>query len=151
VNANQPIPGFAPKFDAAMATMAKHDRGADVLNDWRPETRALLRALVAAGFVIDAVSDGEEWTQGAPAVAIPAAVAVLTSVDEAALTVRCPDGKLRQLWLVYGNSPGELVSAYHVGCELLDKTIEAHADRWENCKQPTATARELYPQIYLKR
>lgn len=122
-----------------------------LLNDWRPETTALLNRLVSAGLVLDAVSDGEEWTQGAPGVPIPDAVAVLTSVDEAALTVRCPDGKLRQLWLVYGNNPGELVSDYHTGCKALDDAIGAHSDEWERKGQPKATARELYPQNYKKR
>jgi hypothetical protein len=127
------------------------DLGNEILNDWRPETRSLLRALVKAGFTIDAVSDGEEWTQGTPAVAIPAAVKILTSVDESQLTVWCPDSTaLKQLWLVFGNSPGELVSDYTTGSPLLDATLAEHSDKWGFLTQPKTTARKLYPKLYSK-
>ena len=77
------------------------------------------------------VDDGyEEYTT------IEAMVNNLTSVDEAWLTVRNPEGKEKNLYLVYGNSPGELVCDYH--CDpLIDKATSEHSEKWEVRKQPT--------------
>jgi hypothetical protein len=49
-----------------------------------------------------------------------------------------PDGERRTLFLVLGNSPGELVSDY--GChDLLDVVTDAHYTEWSERPQPKLT------------
>lgn len=132
-----------------------------IINDWRPETRALLNRLTAAGCVLIGCNNGEDVCYASEEVANPAKPKVkrckdeadfveeLTATDEARLTVKTPDGRALQLFLVYGNDPGELVSDYH--CHpVLDAVTEAHYDEWSAKPQPKTTNGERYPQIYAK-
>jgi len=59
----------------------------------------------------------------------------LFGCDDATLCVRT-GGRLKAMYLVYGNSPGELVCDYHV-CDVLDRVTEAHYAKWSELPQPT--------------
>lgn len=100
-----------------------------MINDWKPETRSLIRALKAAGVEIVGGDNGEEQSRDAKGI-----VELLTACDEARLYVRI-NGVRKWLYLVYGNAPGELVCDY-VFDETLDKVVDAHYEKWSGRKQP---------------
>lgn len=115
-----------------------------ILNDWKPETRSLLKALVAAGFTLVEGDNGEFKFKFKGN--LNKFIENLIACDEAHLYVTDPNGKRRWLWLILGNSPGEIASDYSVGTETpgvadpLDVVTQAHYDKWEGRKQPTIKA-----------
>lgn len=55
--------------------------------------------------------------------------------DECHLNVTSPTSRGRlEIYLVFGNSPGELVADHHVD-ETLGDTIQLHADLWADTAQ----------------
>lgn len=105
------------------------------INDWYPETRSLLDALVAAGCQLVAGDNGEDqFTFDGD---LDKFIANLTACDESSLYVITPaaPGKRRWLYLVYGNNPGELASDYTVD-PVLDSVTSAHYEKWEGKPQP---------------
>lgn len=105
------------------------------VNNWRPEVGSLLKRLVNAGITIIHATNGEDLTYPKGPSLVPL-VDTLTATDEGAVRVKLPDGEFRSLFLVLGNSPGELVSDYGVH-PLLDTVTEAHFAEWDGKAQPT--------------
>lgn len=106
-----------------------------IINNWFPEVSDLLRSLVKAGFKLVSGNNGENEFKF---VNKGQFVRELTACDESWLRVESPEGKRLGLFLVLGNSPGELVADYH--CHpLLDKVTTEHYDKWEGSKQLTET------------
>jgi hypothetical protein len=103
------------------------------INDWKPETKSLIERLVAAGCRIVSGDNGEEkfyFAEGQ----VDSFIDNLIACDEARLYVEV-NGKNRGLFLVLGNSPGEIVCDYH--CDpVLDAVTEAHYAEWELKGQP---------------
>lgn len=87
--------------------------------------RQVIRALVAAGYTLVEVFDGEE---NVPATTESAAIEAVMAVDDATLFVRTPDGS-RNPWVrfVLGNDPEEVVCDYVVS---LSPVIDPVIDRW---------------------
>lgn len=108
-----------------------------IINNWEPETKALLTALREAGCEITSCDNGEYRTKFVDGQSADFIVH-LTACDEARLYVKTPDGKKQWLYLVLGNSPGELVCDYT--CHpVLDAVTEAHYTSWSGRTQPTKT------------
>lgn len=113
-----------------------------IQNDWKPEVRSLLRTMTTAGLTLDHCDNGENKTSFAN-VNLAGFVDELIACDECSLFVRNPDGKRLWVYLVFGNSPGELVADYT--CDpILDSVTTAHYDAWENRKQPTQEIERNY-------
>jgi hypothetical protein len=105
------------------------------INDWSPEVTSLLKRLVSAGFILVKGHNGEDAIERP--FSLDALVANLTACDEAHLFIRIPDVGKAHLFLVLGNSPGELVCDYSPDdCEVLDAVLEAHYDAWCGKQQP---------------
>lgn len=104
-------------------------------NNFKPETNDLLDALLAAGYTPTKGDNGEDRFNYLPETRDDF-VSSLLACDEARLYVKCPDRKVRWLYLVLGNSPGELVSDYLVDAGL-DAVTGAHYDKWCERAQPT--------------
>lgn len=91
------------------------------------ETKDLLDDLAAAGYSPCYVHDGEErmavrtWEE---------ALSTVLSVDESSLVIKAPDGKPKWLFIVLGNSPGELVCDMKVD-EALERIVDIHSAKWE--------------------
>lgn len=117
-----------------------------LINDWKPETRSLLKALTDAGCVLVSGNNGEDSFKFTGD--MKDFIANLTACDESALYVTTPtsEGKERWISLVYGNSPGELVSDYTCD-ETIDAVTTAHYDKWSERKQPTMKYNEAYPDL----
>jgi hypothetical protein len=105
------------------------------INDWKPETSSLLDSLQNHGLQISSVDNGEYRTDFDQR-DIDLFIEACTACDEAWLKVRTPEGKTKVIYLIYGNSPGELVSDYTV-CPLIDAATGEHYNKWEGSKQPT--------------
>jgi hypothetical protein len=106
-----------------------------LFNDWTPETRSLLQALWDAGFSLTGACNGQERIKESEPTRL---VAHLTSVDEAVLYVSGPIATGRKqlaIYLVFGNSPGELVCDYSCNADL-EKVLDAHSDSWAGKPQP---------------
>lgn len=101
-------------------------------NDYKPETKSLLNALTKAGFTLLEGNNGDE---NFPATK-PDFLEELTAADEARLWVKTPEGKRKGLYLVFGNSPGELVCDYHVD-PALEAVIDAESAKWDGKPIPT--------------
>jgi hypothetical protein len=108
------------------------------INDWTPETRSLLESLQKHGLQICSVDNGE-YRMDFDQRDIELFLESCTACDEAWLTVRAPENKNKVIYLVFGNSPGELVSDYNV-CPLIDAATDEHYNKWEGSKQPTKPA-----------
>lgn len=106
------------------------------VRDYVPEVRSLLRAMNAAGIFLRAIDNGGGNVPAASLKTSAAQLAEITAADDCRLSVICPDGKGRGVYLVFGNSPGELVADYLTGCPVLERVITAHADKWETRRQP---------------
>lgn len=125
-------------------------------NNWTPEVSSLIATLKRHGFEIVKGHNGEEGFDLEPGRAgMKKFIANLIACDEAHLYVKDPiRGVTRWIFLVLGNSPGELVSDYACLRDLADeddalgKATSEHYNRWEGRKQPTWTYAEAYPQIY---
>lgn len=104
------------------------------INDWKPEVRDVLNALVAAGCKLDSGDNGEERFKFSGE--LDSFIDSLIACDESTLYIVTPEGKRRWLSLVLGNEPGVIVSDYSVD-PIIDRVTEAHYDKWENRQQPT--------------
>ncbi len=114
-----------------------------MINDWKPETQALLKSFTDAGFTLVHAHNGEDGLKFNNN--LPEFIECLTACDESTLHVE-KGTKRARLFLVYGNSPGELVSdyAYPSGDDavteafvnLLDEVMSAHYDAWVEKPQP---------------
>ncbi len=107
------------------------------INNWKPEVRSLINALVKAGCVIDSGNNGEDGTFTlAKCGTMAKFIDNLTACDEAHLFVRTPgkDG-LAFVYLVFGNSPGELPSDYTLRPEI-EAACNEHSKKWDGVKQP---------------
>lgn len=139
-------------------------QASDLLNDFRPEVLSLFLTLKKHGFTIRAVYDGEKQTEFTT-VSAEAFLEAATGVDECTLritrnakkdSVKTPGTLVcvrYSLYLVYGNSPGELVSDYGIPADAddaaaLEAATDEHSKKWDGKKQPTVTAGERYPHIY---
>jgi len=107
------------------------------INDWAPEVRSLLKALVSAGCTLVSGDNGEEEFLF-KAAGLEAFIENLIACDESRLYVKTPASGEEVLWLylVLGNSPGELVCDY-IFDGVIDTVVNAEADKWESRKQPT--------------
>lgn len=105
------------------------------INDWKPEVRSLLKSLTDAGCKLVQSNNGEDVMSFADGT-LAEFIDHLIACDESHLRVEMPDGERRTLFLVLGNSPGELVCDYGVH-EVLDVVTDAHYTKWETRKQPT--------------
>lgn len=108
----------------------------DLINDWKPETRSLIASLKKHGCEIVEASNGEDRFLRSKFKTEAEFLEELLACDEGALYVRTPNSsKLRWVYLVLGNSPGELVCDYTV-----DPAVEAaskeHYEKWETKGQP---------------
>jgi len=129
----------------------------EIINDWKPETRSLLERLMAAGFDILSGDNGEDsfcfpgHTSNSPHVPtckdIRDFINNAIATDEVHIRIRfaaTPKARPSTLWLVLGNSPGELVCDYGIPGDkavaaVLDAATRAHADAWELKGQPKCT------------
>ena len=106
--------------------------------DYKPEVRTVLKCLADAGFTVRNASNG-----GGPdedfGPEIPDFVEELTAAEEAYLYVTSPTGKRATIYLVMGNSPGELVSDYTAIPEL-EAPLEAASQEWWGKEQPMEPA-----------
>lgn len=104
------------------------------INDWKPEVKSLLETLVKHGIKLVGGDNGEEAFNFHGD--MDKFIKNLIACDEALLYVKTPkDARTRSLYLVLGNSPGELVSDYTVD-ETIEKAATEHAEAWEGKKQP---------------
>lgn len=97
-----------------------------------PETLSLLNLLLAAGFEIKKTSNGEDEKEFS---SIKSAAKHLQEGDDGFLMVVNPHGAAKTLYLLYGNSPGELVADYTID-EGLDHITSLHFSKWEGKEQP---------------
>ena len=123
----QPSPKPAENNQTAMTTHL------EVINDWYPETKSPLDRLVAAGCEIVSGDNGEEKFKFDGD--FDKFIAELTACDESYVYLKTPSGKVRWIYLVYGNSPGELPSDYIVD-PTFDAVTSAHYAEWELKGQP---------------
>lgn len=123
-----------------------------MINNWKPETRSLIRELVKAGFVLhsaDNLNDDDSEMQFAGNMS--KFLDHLLACDSARLYIRCPNSRVTVwLFLVLGNSPGELVSDWAIPSDktdaaLLDKVCGAHGKKWEGRQQPKISEAKAYP------
>jgi len=106
------------------------------INDWRPEVLSLLGHLRKRGLTIVKGDNGEDQFKYTGPDNEIQFVEQLVACDEAHLFVLCPDKKVRWIYLVLGNSPGELCSDYLTGSAIMDIAIEACAEEWAGRPQP---------------
>lgn len=137
----------------------------EMLNDWNPETASLLASLRAAGFTIRGGSNGEDKVEKPESFANESAfLNELLACDEAWLYVtrkgrkesKKTPGKqvaaVYTLFLVMGNSPGELVSDWGIPADeddanALELAVRKCSDEWEDRKQPLIAASVKYPNL----
>ena len=106
-------------------------------NDFGPEVKSLFKALLKAGFQIDDIDNGSgyeeesfKWDGN-----IDNAVKEAVACDEAQVLVSI-NCKSYWMFLVLGNSPGELVNDCTCNQEL-EAVVDAHSDKWFGRRQPT--------------
>ncbi len=114
----------------------------EIINDWKPETKSLLKSLTDAGCVLVEGDNGEDTFKFKGD--LNDFIENLIACDESTLYVTTP-GKapLAGIYLVLGNSPGEIASDYVCRPEI-DKAVEAHYAKWEGRKQPKTTRTSRY-------
>jgi len=112
----------------------------NMINDWAPEVKDLLTALTAAGFTLRKGDNGEDkfnFEEGK----LDSFIENLIACDESRLYVTDPSGNKRWLYLVLGNSPGELVADYSCpaddkATDHIDPVTDAHYEKWSALPQP---------------
>lgn len=111
-----------------------------MINDWAPETKDLLTALITAGFALRSGDNGEEKFKFlGEKNDLDKFVADCIACDEARVYVSDPNGKKLWLYLVLGNEPGVIVADYSLpaeGVDLIDPVTEKHYDKWSEMPQP---------------
>lgn len=110
------------------------------INDWKPETSALLHRIALNNCNVLWVSNGEEKLEAAKATRAEL-IEHLISTDEGAICIERA-GRRVKLFLVYGNSPGELVADWswkqgEADPAFIDVIIDDHYRVWSEKKQPT--------------
>lgn len=133
-----------------------NDRANEMLNNWTPEVASLIATLKRHGFTLVKGNNGEEsFRAPTTAAGMKGFIENLIACDEAHLFVKGPGSdKTRWLYLVLGNSPGELVSDFSIPSEVnqnddaLDQATSEHYNRWEGRRQPKIRAADRYPSIY---
>ena len=105
-----------------------------MINDWKPETKSLIETLQKHGLTIVSVDNGESKTNFADTT-LDNFIEETMACDEANLYVKTPEGKVKTLYLVYGNNPGELVCDYTIAPEI-DAATDEHYNAWDGRKQP---------------
>lgn len=124
----------------------------EIINNWRPEISALLKRFTDAGFTLVSADNGEDKLNFDGD--LDKFIECLDACDEAQLRVSKGD-KQTWLYLVLGNSPGEIVCDYGVkvgGSQedrlavaafnaAVDKVTDAHYAEWSDRKQPTKARR----------
>lgn len=128
-----------------------------MLNDWTPETKAVLERFLAAGWTVDWTDNGEEGRK--PFTTLEEAIADVTACDEGWVRVT-KNGNSSTLYLVFGNSPGELISDYTYPAEEgsytpkkgteqwhaeLETITAAHYQEWDGKPQPKIREDIKYP------
>lgn len=108
----------------------------EMINDWKPETKSLIKSLTKAGFTVTGGDNGEDRFKNDDKF-----LENLLACDEGHIYLTCPKGSKTVLFIVLGNSPGELVCDYGIprdedDAELLDTVTAAHYSKWEGRKQP---------------
>jgi hypothetical protein len=98
------------------------------MRDWKPCVRDLLERLIAAGFVISEIDDGEETIKFTT---LDAAVDTITSVDESTVWTTATDKSDPVLFIVLGNGPEEIVADYCGGGPRLCMILEGFSKDWE--------------------
>jgi len=98
------------------------------MRDWKPCVRDLLERLVAAGFAIGEIDDGDDTIEFTT---LDAAVDTITSVDESTVWLAAHDKSDPVLFIVLGNGPNEIVADYCGGSPRLDMILEGHSNDWE--------------------
>lgn len=133
--------------------MTLNNEAKKLVNNWTPEVASLIATLKRHKFEIVKGDNGEEGFDFDGN--MKNFIENLIACDEAHLYVKCPKtGKVRWIYLVLGNSPGEIASDYSIPVELttdedpMDKATSEHYNRWDGRKQPQWTAAEAYPTIY---
>lgn len=113
----------------------------NVINDWTPETKSLLKGLTDAGFTLVSGDNGEDRFKFDGN--LDKFIENLIACDEARLYITSPDGKKLWIFLVLGNEPGVIASDYtcHPG---LDAVTEAHYEAWSGRPQPKTTIEAKY-------
>ena len=126
-------------------------------NNWHPETASLLASLTAHGFTIIGGDNGDGMFRFDSFPSESAFLDELLACEECSLIVRRKatkeslktPGKMVYrtyfIFIVLGNSPGELVSDWGIpsdkeDSEALDKAITDNSDKWEGKAQPVRPA-----------
>jgi hypothetical protein len=102
------LSGNLVTLDINRETGTVDDPKIETINDWEPEVRDLLEALVSAGCELVSGDNGEDRFKFRGDLA--KFIEELIACDEAHVYLKTPSGKVRWLYLVLGNSPGELAS-----------------------------------------
>lgn len=118
----------------------------DIINDWTPETKSLLKGLTDAGFTLVSGDNGEDRFKFDGD--LKKFIDNLTACDESHLYVKSPKGQTLWLYLVLGNEPGVIAADYSMGkiegVDELEAVTQAHYNKWENRKQPKTTRAKKY-------
>lgn len=107
-------------------------------NDWRPEVRTVLHQLELVGLHLVEIDNGAD-DDGIVEIksgdkVTPEHIEEICACDEC--RIRVSDGKKRLgLYLVFGNSPGELVADYHVDPRI-DQATDAASRIWDGEQVP---------------
>ena len=99
-----------------------------------PEVRSLIKTLKDNNFQIISGSDGVEMFKF-DKMGRTDFLESITGADEGFMWVRYKEATYN-LYLVYGNEPGEVVCDYSSTPEL-DQVMDTHYEKWQNRKQPT--------------
>lgn len=97
------------------------------------EVRSLLATLKRHKLVVSSVDDG---CSDVPILDQPAADTIL-SVDDSTVTVDWATGRTARLYIILGNSPGELVADWTEPQDTpamitaLNKAMSEHTNRWD--------------------
>jgi hypothetical protein len=106
-------------------------------NDFRPETKALIETLRKHGFTTVGYSNGDDKM---PYTTDEDLIEELCGVDESWLYLLDLNQRQFIVYLVLGNSPGELPADYQykpgADCTAIDAAIEEHYNSWINRPQP---------------
>lgn len=101
------------------------------MNIYERELRSLLDTLAENEILLKSVHDLED-EMALPETAVRAkneAIKLIMNLDEAWLFVEA-EGRRKGIYLVLGNSPGELVSDYHID-PTLELVLNIHFANWE--------------------
>jgi hypothetical protein len=86
--------------------------------------RQVIRAMIAAGYKLDSVDNGEEDT---PVTTERQAIEEATATDSAWVFFRSPEGHVGGVMFVLGNSPDEVAADWHVS---LDAVMDPLTHGW---------------------